>query len=79
MVAMEEDNINFLVVLWILVRCHFPHFVCLYCAHYCLLANGPHTFFLGIFFAYTHEFEMTLGVLSAFLLRMYESKEIKDV
>lgn len=35
---------------WILVRCHFPRFVCLYCAHYCLLANGrnqPHIYFLS--------------------------------
>lgn len=45
-------NINFLVVLWILVRCHFPRFVCLYCAHYCLLANGrnqPHILFFSEF------------------------------
>lgn len=46
----EFTNINFLAVLWILVRCHFPRFVCLYCAHYCLLANGrnqPHIYFLS--------------------------------
>ena len=53
-------------------------FVCIVPTTACLqmvVINPTYTFCLGIFFAYTHEFEMTLGVLSAFLLRMYESKE----
>lgn len=52
-------NDDFVMVLWILLGCHFPHFVCFCCAKSYLLANGrnqPHTifFFMEYSVVYTY-------------------------